>query len=54
MLHSAVNEPGSNLGGENSAHGNVDTAAESVFMSGPRQSRESIGLTWGFGVADTR
>ncbi len=32
MLHSAVNEPGSNLGGENSAHGNVDTAAEPVFM----------------------
>ncbi len=23
-------------------------------MPGPRQSRESIGLTWGFGVADTR
>jgi len=21
---------------------------------GPRQSRESIGLTWAFGVADTR
>ncbi len=25
-----------------------------VYCSGPRQSRESIGLTWGFGVADTR
>jgi len=42
-------------------HGNVrrsardwDTGHGTPPRAGPRQSRESIGLTWGFGVADTR